>query len=203
MAKLYFRYGSMGSGKTIDLLKINYNYKERGKNTLILTSLIDNRFGVGKVKSRIGIEEIAISVSISDSILDIFKSKCIDSQNKVTIDCVLVDEVQFFSEKQILELSDIVDLYNISVIAYGLKSDFKQELFPGSKALLSICDNIENIPVICWCGKKATVNARIIDEKIIYSGEQILIGGNETYTSLCRKHWKEGKIKILENGKEN
>ena len=195
MAKLYFRYGSMGSGKTIDLLKINYNYKERGKNTLILTPSIDNRFGVGKVKSRIGIEESAISVSIDDSILKIFKSKCLDSQNNVIVDCILIDESHLLNEKQILELSDIVDLYDVPVIAYGLKSDFKQDLFPGSKALLSICDVIENIPSICWCGKKATVNARIVDNKIVYIGEQVLIGGNEIYTSLCRKHWKEGKIK--------
>ena len=195
MAKLYFRYGSMGSGKTIDLLKINYNYKERGKNTLILTPSIDNRFGVGKVKSRIGIEESAISVSIDDSILKIFKSKCLDSQNNVIVDCILIDESHLLNEKQILELSDIVDLYDVPVIAYGLKSDFKQDLFPGSKALLSICDVIENIPSICWCGKKATVNARVINNEIVYTGDQVLIGGNEIYTSLCRKHWKEGKIK--------
>ncbi len=86
-------------------------------------------------------------------------------------------------------------MYNIPVIAYGLKSDFKQELFPGSKTLLSICDVIENIPVICWCGKKATVNARIFNGEVVYSGEQVLIGGNDCYISLCRKHWKEGKIK--------
>jgi len=188
MAKLYFRYGAMGSGKTIDLLKTSYNYKERGQKTLILTSIIDNRYGSNKIKSRIGIEETAVSVSSTDSILDIFKSYS-------DINCVLVDEVQFMNKKQILELSEIVDCYDIPVIAYGLKSDFKQELFPGSAALLSICDCIENIPVICWCGKKATVNARISDNKVIYNGEQILIGGNDQYISLCRKHWKEGKIK--------
>lgn len=194
MAKLYFRYGAMGSGKSIDLLKVSYNYKERGKKTLILTSSIDNRYDIGKIRSRIGIEESAICVSNDDSILDIFKLNCFD-ENIINIDCVLIDEVQFFNEKQILELSDIVDIYDIPVIAYGLKSDFKQELFPGSKALLSICDVIENIPVICWCGKKATVNARVSNDKVVYKGEQILIGGNDCYISLCRKHWKEGKIK--------
>jgi len=194
MAKLYFRYGAMGSGKSIDLLKVSYNYKERGKKTLILTSSIDNRYDIGKIRSRIGIEEPAISISNNDSILDIFKSNCFN-ENIINIDCILIDEVQFFNESQISELSDIVDIYNIPVIAYGLKSDFKQELFPGSKALLSICDVIENIPVICWCGKRATVNARIFDEKVVYDGNQILIGGNECYISLCRKHWKEGKIK--------
>jgi len=188
MAKLYFRYGAMGSGKSIDLLKTSFNYKERGQKTLILTSIIDNRYGEGKVKSRIGIEENAISVSSDDSVLEIFKKNC-------KVDCVLVDEVQFLTEKQIIELGDIVDIYDIPVIAYGLISDFKQELFPGSKALLGICDTIENIPVVCWCGKKATVNSRLLDGKVIYDGDQILVGGNESYISLCRKHWKEGKIK--------
>jgi len=197
MAKLYFRYGSMGSGKTIDLLKTSYNYKERGKKVLILTSIVDNRYGKSVVKSRIGLEEPAISVSNEDSILKIFKKNCAEIKNNIlsiNVDCVLIDEVQFFNEKQIIELTDIVDLYDIPVIAYGLKSDFKQELFPGSKALLSICDVIENIPVICWCGKKATVNARTVDDKIVYTGEQILIG-DTNYISLCRKHWKEGKLK--------
>lgn len=185
----------MGSGKSIDLLKTSYNYKERGKKTLILTSSLDTRYGNCIVKSRIGIEEKAIGVSNDDSILEIFKLNCIEKKdNSPNIDCVLVDEVQFFNEKQIIELSDIVDIYNIPVIAYGLKSDFKQELFPGSKKLLCICDIIEIIPSICWCGKKATVNARIVNDKIVYSGDQILIGGNEQYMSLCRKHWKEGKI---------
>lgn len=193
MAKLYFRYGAMGSGKSIDLLKVSYNYKERGKKTLILTSSLDNRYKIGKIKSRIGLEEAAICVSNNDSILEIFKSNCFDDQS-INIDCVLIDEVQFFNENQISELSDIVDIYNIPVIAYGLRSDFKQELFTGSKALLSICDVIENIPVICWCGRKATTNARIFNGNIIKEGEQIQIGGNESYISLCRKHYKENKI---------
>ena len=140
----------------------------------------------------------AINVRNDDSVLNIFKSNClkmIDDKYVVDVSCVLIDEAQFFTEKQIYEMSDIVDLYNIPVIAYGLKSDFKQELFPGSKALFSICDVIENIPVICWCGKKATVNARISNDTVIYEGAQILVGGNDSYISLCRKHWKEGKIK--------
>ena len=198
MAKLYFRYGVMGSGKTIDLLKTSYNYKERGQKTLILTSIVDDRYGNGIVKSRIGLEEPAISISNNDSILEIFKLSCIeirDNMSFINIGCILIDEVQFFNEKQIIELGDIVDLYNITVIAYGLKNDFKQDLFPGSKTLLSICDIIENISSICWCGKKATVNARINNGKIIYTGEQVLIGENDKYISLCRKHFKEEKLK--------
>ena len=189
MAKLYFRYGSMSCGKTLDLLKTKFNYNERGKSVIVFTSKKDDRYGVNIVKSRIGIETEAIGV---DDSINVFKYI---TNLTIKPDCVLIDEVQFFNEKQIFELSDIVDTYNIPVICYGLKSDFKQELFPGSKALLSICDVIENIPVICWCGKKATVNARISDNKVVYSGEQVLIGGNESYISLCRKHWKEGKIK--------
>jgi len=189
MAKLYFRYGSMSCGKTLDLLKTKFNYNERGKSVIIFTSKKDDRYGKNVVKSRIGIESDAIGVDDTFEILKYITNLTLKP------DCILVDEVQFLTEKHIMELSDVVDSLDISVICYGLKSDFKQELFPGSKSLLSICDVIENIPVICWCGKKATVNARIIDNKIVYSGEQVLIGGNDCYLSLCRKHWKEGKIK--------
>lgn len=195
MAKLYFRYGVMGSGKTTDLLKTAFNYKERGKNVLILTPSIDDRFGVGKVRSRIGIEEEATCISSEDSILEIFKSKCINSHNNIITDCILIDESHFLNDKQIYELGDIVDLYDIPVIAYGLRNDFRQELFSGSKVLLSICDTIEYIPAICWCGKKATTNARLVDGEVVKEGEQIIIG-HVNYTSLCRKHFKEGKLKL-------
>ena len=179
----------MSCGKTLDLLKTKFNYNERGKSVIIFTSKKDDRYGKNVVKSRIGIESDAIGVDDTFEILKYITNLTLKP------DCILVDEVQFLTEKHIMELSDVVDSLDISVICYGLKSDFKQELFPGSKSLLSICDVIENIPVICWCGKKATVNARIIDNKIVYSGEQVLIGGNDCYLSLCRKHWKEGKIK--------
>lgn len=191
MAKLFFRYGAMGCGKSSNLLQTDYNYKERGQNTLIFTSNIDNRYDIGKVTSRIGISSDAIPITQFDFIYNIF----IDELEKRQIHCILVDEVQFFTKEQIYQLSEIVDNYNIPVICYGLLSDFKLNLFPGSEALLSMCDVIENIPTICFCGKRATVNARIVDGKVAKEGEQVQIGGNESYISLCRKHYKEGKIK--------
>ena len=172
MAKLYFRYGAMGSGKTIDLLKTSFNYKERGKKALILTSSIDDRYGINLVKSRIGIEEPAISVPNDASILDIFKSNCFDENQSINIDCVLIDEVQFFNECQILELSDIVDIYNIPVIAYGLKNDFKQELFPGSKVLLSICDGT----VIIAESNRTTKNLLSSSKELLHKRGANIIG---------------------------
>lgn len=186
MAKLYFRYGAMGSGKSIDLLKVAYNYEERGQKVLILTSGIDDRYGVGKVKSRIGIEKEAIIIKEDTNIFNLVIDK---------VDCVLVDEVQFLTKDQIYQLSDIVDYLNIPVITYGLKSDFMLEPFLASKYLMVLADVIEEIPTVCWCGKRANVNARIVNGKIVKEGEQIQVGGNESYISLCRKHYKEGKIK--------
>jgi len=186
MASLYFRYSSMNSGKSLDLLKVAFNYEEREQKILLLTSSLDDRYGTNKVKSRIGIERDAYGVSKEENILELFNYK--------EYDCVLVDEVQFFSKEQIFQLSDIVDTYNIPVICYGLRSDFKQEPFEGSKYLMTIADKIEELKTICFCGKKATVNARVVDNKIVYDGEQVKIGGNESYVSVCRKHFKEGKF---------
>lgn len=187
MAKLYFRYSAMNAGKTLSLLSVAYNYKERNQNVIILTSSLDDRYGVGKVKSRTGLEMPAIAVKNDDNLLDI-----INFNEK--IDCILIDEIHFFTETQIYSLLDITDNYNIPIICYGLRCDFKNKPFHSSSILLSICDSIEEIKTICHCGRKATVNARICDGKIIYDGPQIQIGGNESYQSLCRKHWKEGKI---------
>jgi thymidine kinase len=188
MAKLYFKYGTMGSGKTLEILRIAYNYKERGQNVLVLTSGIDNRYGVGKIKSRIGIEITANIVNYEDSILSIYLKET------KKIDVILVDECQFFSSKQIIELSDICDIYNIPIFCFGLRSDFKMNLFEGSNQLLAICDDISECKTVCWCGKKAIINTRIVDNKIIKTGNQIQIGGNESYISLCRKHYKEEKL---------
>ena len=186
MAKLYFRYGAMNSGKSIDILKVAFNYEERGQSVLILTSGLDNRYGLNKVKSRVGIERDAYGVREDENILDSFDYN--------DYDCVLVDEAQFFTKEQIFQLSDIVDTFNIPVICYGLRADFQNEPFPGSKYLMAISDKIEELKTVCWCGKKATVNARIVNNKIVYDGEQVQIGGNESYVSVCRKHFKEGKF---------
>lgn len=189
MAKFIFRYSAMNSGKSLDLLKTAYNYEERGKSVLILTSALDDRYGKDKVKSRVGIEKPAISINNETNIYEIFKE-----QNK-KIDCVLIDEAQFLTKEHIFQLSDIVDKEKCHVICYGLRSDFQNEPFEGSKYLMTIADEIDELKTICWCGKKATVNARIVNGKIAYEGEQVQIGGNESYISLCRKHFKKGKLK--------
>jgi thymidine kinase len=185
MANLYFRYSSMNSGKSLDLLKVAFNYEERQQKVVILTSMLDTRDGINKISSRIGIERDAYGVKKYENILDLYDYS--------EYDCVLVDEVQFFTKKQIYQLADIVDTYNIPVICYGLRSDFKLEPFEGSMYLMTIADKIEELKTICFCGRKATVNARIVDKKIVYDGSQVQIGGNESYVSVCRKHFKEGK----------
>jgi len=190
MAKLYFRYSSMNAGKSLDLLKVAYNYEERGQQVLLLTSGLDNRYVVGKIKSRVGLEKEAKIIRKETNILELYKK-----QNIKGISCILIDEVQFFTKAQIFQLSDIVDYYNIPVICYGLRSDFMLEPFEGSKYLMAIADSIEELKTICYCGKKAIINAKIIDDKIITVGEQVEVGGNELYVSLCRKCYKERKLK--------
>jgi thymidine kinase len=178
----------MGAGKTLDLLKVAYNYEERGKNVLLLTSSFDNRHGLGKITSRTGLNRDAQIISNTENIFDIVK-------NTNNIDCVLIDEAQFLTKKHVMELTDVVDGLDIPVICYGLRSDFILNPFEGSSYLMAIADSIEEIRTICWCGKKANINARISNGEIIREGEQIQIGGNESYISLCRKHFKDGKIK--------
>lgn len=191
MAKLYFKYGSMGSGKSWDLLRSSFNYTERGQNVLLLSSSIDNRYGNNIIKSRTGLEMPCISIAEDTNILDLF----IAENNKEKINCVFVDEVQFMKKHHIIEMSDIVDTYDIPVICYGLRSDYKMEMFEGSSYLMAICDEIQEIKSVCWCGKNANINVRINDGNIVYEGEQIMIGGNESYISLCRKHYKNNQLK--------
>ena len=188
MAKLYFKYGTMGSGKTLELLRVAYNYKERNQSVLVLTSSLDNRYGTKKIKSRVGFEIPAIQIENNSSIIKILKDNNISN-----INCILIDESQFLNKKQVEELCDIVDVYNIPVMCYGLKSDYKNEPFEGSSYLFSMCDVIEEIKSICDCGKKATINARISDGVVITNGEQILVGGNDIYKSLCRRCYKKMK----------
>lgn len=188
MAKLFFRYGTMGSGKSLDLLKVAYNYEENGMGVLILTSKIDNRYGHDIVKSRTGIGKDAIGINKDDNIYDIidYKKNIADSK----IDCVLVDEVQFFEKEHVYQLVDIVDNLEIPVICYGLRSDFKLEPFESSKYLMAIADELEELKTICSeCGKKkATVNGKIDKSgSIVIDGSQIEIGGNDKYRPLCRK----------------
>ena len=192
MAQLYFRYGTMGSGKSIEVQKVAFNYEERGMKPLIFTSALDNRYAdIGIIASRIGLEREAISIKKATNIFNIVEEHNEESK----INAVIVDECQFLSKDQVVQLTDIVDLLNIPVLCYGLKNDFKNELFEGAYWLLALADKIEEIKTVCWCGKKAITNARIVDGKITHTGEQIKVGGNESYIPLCRKHYKQGKIK--------
>jgi thymidine kinase len=190
MAQLYYRYSTMNAGKTIELIKVAYNYEERGKRVLVLTPSIDDRYGVGKIASRIGLTRDAMLVRDNTNLLELF----IDEEKKGKIDCILVDECQFFKKHHIEELVEIVDSFDVPVLAYGLKNDFKNDLFEGSYYMLVYADKIEEIKTICWCGRKATMVARLLDGKFVKTGEQIQIGGNEMYVSLCRKHYNDGRL---------
>ncbi|SDN37282.1 thymidine kinase [Paenibacillus sp. yr247] len=180
MAKLYFRYGTMNSGKSIEVLRVAHNYEEQGKKVLLLTSVMDDRFGVGKVVSRIGMHKMA---TVVDENLDMIELARIERPN-----CILVDEAQFLNKEQVAQLIEIVDDLDIPVIAYGLRADFMGQLFEGSDALLAAADTIEEIKTVCWyCDKKAIMNMRCKDGEPIFHGEQIQIGGNESYVPVCRK----------------
>jgi len=179
MAKLSFRYGSMGSCKTVNALMIKYNFEEKGKKAILLKPKCENRDGATKLRSRIGLES---ECQFVEDFLE----------NPEKCDCILVDEAQFLTNEQVDKLSDFADFDNIPVICFGLKTDFQSNLFPGAKRLLEMADEIEEITTICWCGKKARFNARVIDGKIVKDGDWFFLGGNECYTPLCRRHYKLG-----------
>lgn len=189
MAKLYFNYASMNAGKSTLLLQASYNYRERGMRTVLLNASLDNRAGnAGKIGSRIGLESESTAFEKNDNLYELIKDKLEDGH----IACVFVDEANFMSAEQAWQLSEVVDVLNIPVMAYGLRTDFQGKLFPGSKVLLSIADEIREVRTICKCGSKATMVVRQ-DESghVIKDGAQIVVGGNESYISYCRKHWKE------------
>lgn len=191
MAKLTFRYGTTGSGKSLLLCAVAYNYIENGMEVLILTSKIDDRYGHDLVKSRAGVQMDAIGLSDEDNIVKIVEYKKSILGQK--LGAVLVDEVQFLSIKQIHQLTDVVDDLNIPVICFGLRGDFKQDPFSSTSVLMTIADSLEEVKTICsHCGqKKATISARYVNGKVQKSGKQIEIGGNEKYKPLCRKCWKQ------------
>jgi len=195
VAQLYYRYSTMNAGKSIELIKVAYNYEERGKRVLVLTPSVDDRHGVGVIASRIGLTRDAIPVNDETNILELFMKE----NRKCPIDCVLVDECQFLKKHHVHELVEIVDSCDTPVLAYGLKNDFKNELFEGSYYMLVYADKIEEIKTICWCGRKATMVARILDGKFVKTGEQIVVGGNDMYISLCRKHYNDGRLGPDEN----
>ncbi len=186
MAKLYFRYGAMGSSKTANAIMVQYNYQERGQNALMLKPRLDNRDGERLVGSRSGLSAPCRFVEELDGI------------DLTVYDCVIVDEAQFLTKAQVKKLVDIVDGMNIPVICYGLRADFQGNLFEGSHWLMAWADSIEEIKTVCWCGRKAIMNARVADGKVVKAGEQIVLGGNESYVALCRKHWARGELAPLE-----
>lgn len=188
MAKLYFYYSAMNAGKSTIMLQSAYNYKERGMDTLLFTPIIDTRYAPNKVHSRIGLSADAISF---DKEYNLYTHTKIELEKNSKIKCVLIDEAQFLNKQQVQQLTQIVDELNLPVLAYGLRSDFLGEPFEGSQYLLVWADNLVEVKTICHCGRKATMNMRI-DAKgqPIKEGNQVQIGGNESYISTCRKHFK-------------
>lgn len=191
MASLYFKYAAMNSGKSTQLLQAHYNYFERGMNPLAMTAELDDRGGTGKILARIGLD---LHAETFNATLDLFAFiEKMHSDKK--IDALLIDEAQFLSEKQVFDCARIVDDLGIPVMCYGLKTDFMGKLFEGSETLLRLADNIEEIKTICWCGRKATLTARVTSKgEVVREGAQIAIGGNDMYVSLCRRHFMNGQL---------
>ena len=188
MAKLYFYYSSMNAGKSTALLQSSYNYRERGMNTLVLAPEFDDRYGAGKVTSRIGIESDATTFRPADDLLAVVEERRKDD----SLHCVLIDEAQFLTKEQVFQLGEVTDKLNIPVLAYGLRTDFQGEPFEGSKYLLAWSDNLRELKAICHCGSKATMVVRFDENgNAVTEGSQIEIGGNDRYVSMCRKHFKE------------
>ncbi len=187
MAQLYFYYSAMNAGKSTTLLQSSFNYQERGMNPLIYTAALDDRYQIGKVTSRIGLDADAILYDKND---DIYAS-VLEKHNENKIDCVLVDESQFLTQAQVYQLTEVVDKLHIPVLCYGLRTDFRGELFDGAKHLLAWADKLIELKTICHCGRKAIMVIRT-DEKgnAIADGDQVVIGGNDKYESVCRRHYK-------------
>ena len=188
MAKLYFQYSTMNAGKSTLLLQASHNYHERGMKTYLITAGFDKRSGDGKIGSRIGIASDADTFDAKENMFQKIELRL----EKGPCSCVFIDEAQFLSEEQVWQLARVVDDLKVPVMCYGLRVDFQGKLFPGSAALLALADEMREIRTICHCGKKATMVIRQ-DENgaVIKDGAQIQIGGNETYVSLCRRHWRE------------
>lgn len=188
MAQLYFYYSAMNAGKSTSLLQSSYNYRERGMNTFVLTAAIDNRSGVGKVSSRLGIESDAHIFSDTDDLAKMIAN--VHQQQKQH--CILIDESQFLSKEQVRQLTYVVDILGIPVLCYGIKTDFQGELFPGSQYLLAWADKLIELKTICHCGRKANMILRLDENgQAIQEGAQVEIGGNESYVSVCRKHFRK------------
>lgn len=190
MAKLYFRYGAMNSSKTANALMVKFNYEERQQNVLLMKPSIDDRDGSSVIRSRAGLFE---ECELIPADMDIYKEMG-ERLRKEVLHCLIIDEAQFLSKDQVYQLTRVVDALGVPVVCYGLRTDFQGNLFEGSQWLLAWADTIEEVKTICWCGKKAIMNARLKDGRVIKKGEQIELGGNERYTSLCRAHWHDGLL---------
>lgn len=185
MSKLYFYYGAMGSSKTANALMAEYNYRERGQKALLAKSGVDTRDGANIIRSRIGLEKECI----------LLEQVCKMSDEELkSYNAIIVDEIQFASAEQVDFLAHIADDLNVPVLCYGLRADFQNHLFEGSRRMFEICDNIKEVKTVCWCGKKATCNARYNEHGIVREGSQIMLGANDDYIALCRKHFNEGKL---------
>lgn len=193
MAKLYFYYAAMNAGKSTVLLQSSHNYKERGMRTLLFTPSVDTRYQSGTISSRIGLSEQALSFHSKDDLYAITEGL----MAKQHYACVLIDEAQFMTKEQVYQLTEITDRLSIPVLAYGLRTDFKGDLFPGSQFLLAWADELIELKTICHCGRKAIMNMRIDAEgHAVVEGHQVLIGGNESYVATCRLHFKLGEAKF-------
>lgn len=188
MAQLYFYYSAMNAGKSTSLLQSAHNYREQGMQVALFTAAIDDRYGTGVIRSRIGLQETA---SLFDAHSEFFAPIKHDHQRQ-SLACVLVDEAQFLSAQQVDELAQVVDELNIPVLCFGIRTDFQGELFPGSSRLLAIADKLAELKTVCSCGRKATMTVRIDDSgQVVAAGEQVEIGGNDRYESKCRRHYRE------------
>ena len=188
MAKLYFYYAAMNAGKSTTLLQADFNYRERGMETMLWTAAHDDRAGVGTIGSRIALSAPAHTF---DEDVDLFAATG-DELKKRTLDCILVDEAQFLSQRHVLQLCEVADRLSIPALCYGLRTDFQGKLFPGSAALLALADSLIELKAVCECGRKATMNLRVDEEgQAVAAGAQTEIGGNERYVALCRRHFSE------------
>ena len=191
MAKLYFYYSAMNAGKSTVLLQSSHNYNERGMDTLLLVPSIDDRGGVGVITTRIGLRRPAIAVKPSEDLFQLAKFQLDKNPN---IRAILLDEAQFLTKEQVHELCQVVDTLNVPVLTYGIRPDFQAEPFPGSVALLALADELVEIKTICHCGRKASMNMRIDEDgRVVREGEQVLVGGNESYIATCRRCFNKGE----------
>ena len=196
MAKLYFKFGAMGSSKSAQALMTKFNYEEKNKNVFLMKPSTDNRDDkvdengntVAEVKSRIGLSAPAVTVGQNDDIIEMY----LERNRAEPVDVIICDECQFLTEKQIEQMKDLADIYDVPVLCFGLRADFRTKRFPGSKRLFEIADSITEIKSVCRCGRKATVNARLDGKgNILTEGSQVMIGGNESYVGMCYKCYRE------------